>query len=181
MPVTPVFDWVVNAKEPKWKSATAERSVASSLSFTSPIMNTCPIRCGSVMDARVRSAHETWDVGVGVSGGVRAPEAVGVAVAEATEEPADATEVVGDMGAFGVVVAEHPPIIRTSHSAAAWRAARGSAGVILVPRAPRSVHSWPRTRRSDASGTPMWRNLAQRAQYLLRRDTVPTRQTRRKS
>ena len=41
---TPATEWVVKVIEPKWKSATAWRSVVVRRSLISPMMNSCPMR-----------------------------------------------------------------------------------------------------------------------------------------
>src|SRR6185436_20137972 len=105
MAVTPARDCVVNAKEPTWKSATAARSAAFNTSFSSPIMNTWPIRCASDMPARVRSAQDGSGVVAAVSLGVAAADGL----AAAADGSADVAAAVGEAGAGdSVVLAAHP-------------------------------------------------------------------------
>src|SRR5438046_8160540 len=59
---------LVYATDPKWNWAIAVRSAASSWSSTRPIMKSCPIRCASVIEARVRSLQLSSGVGDGVTG-----------------------------------------------------------------------------------------------------------------
>ena len=58
----------VYATDPKWYWAIAARSTSSSWSSTSPIMNSWPIRCSSLMDVSVRSTQLSTGVGTGVCG-----------------------------------------------------------------------------------------------------------------
>ncbi len=100
---TPADDWVVNATDPKWKLAMAERSAASRRSLRSPIMKTCPMRCASLIDANVAAAQVSAPdgsvVGVGVpvaDDGPGEPLAVGPGAGEV-----DATELDGEARGVG--------------------------------------------------------------------------------